>query len=47
MAKKGKLPCMPINNNLTFESSGFKIGGKKNDSVSSLSIEKKSVKIGK
>jgi len=49
MAKygKGKAPCMPTNTNLTFEASNFQIGTKKNDSVSSLSLEKKSIKIGK
>lgn len=49
MAKKysEKVACKPINTSLTLGATSVQLGGtKKNDSVSSLSIEKKSVKIG-
>lgn len=45
MKGKGKVPCTPINNQNTLASNGKQLGSVKNDSVSSLSIEKKSVKI--
>lgn len=47
MKHKGKVPCMPVNTNMSFEKTSVSIGSKKNDSISSLSLEKKSVKIGK
>lgn len=42
---KGKVPCTPINPSLTLALVGKALGSKKNDSVSSLSIEKKKVKL--
>lgn len=46
MGKKyEKVACKPINGSLTLENSGVKqIGSGKNDSISSLSIEKKGKK---
>lgn len=47
MKYKSKVPCMPINLNNSFEKTKVSIGGKKNDSISSDSIEKKGIKLSK
>ena len=41
MKGKSKVPCTPINQNLTLEKSGKMLGSIKNDSVSKISVEKK------
>lgn len=45
MKTKGKVPSYCISDSNTLDKKKVTIGGKKNDSVSPLSLEKKSVKI--
>lgn len=45
MKKGGKVPCTPINTNLTFGTNGKAIGGSKTPLVSSISFENSKKKI--
>lgn len=44
MKKGSKVPCTPVNTNLTLATSGKMLNSVKNDSISSLSLEKKGKK---